>query len=57
MDIKQFTKDNLVSGYQNGTFTEAQVNIYCVNYMLKGVFDEADIVEVAELMNPTEEEI
>ncbi|HZK61370.1 MAG TPA: hypothetical protein VFC41_04790 [Anaerovoracaceae bacterium] len=56
-DIKQFTKDNLIGAFKDDIFTEEQVNIFCVNYLIKGVFDEADIVEVIALMNPIIEEV
>jgi len=33
-----------------------QVNIFTANYLLKGVFTEADVLEVSEAMQPIEEE-
>ena len=31
-DMAAFIKDNLINGYQNGSFTREQVNIYALNY-------------------------
>lgn len=55
-DLKEFVKANLLAGFGNGSFTMEQVNIYAANYLLKGVFTEADVIEVSEAMLPVEEE-
>jgi hypothetical protein len=54
--LKEFVKTNLLAGFQNGSFTKEQVNIFAANYMLKGVFIEADVVEISEAMKPVPEE-
>jgi hypothetical protein len=54
--LKDFVKTNLLAGFENGSFTMEQVNIFSANYLLKGVFTEADVLEVSEAMQPIEEE-
>lgn len=54
--LKEFVKTNLLAGFENGSFTKEQINIFAANYMLKGVFIEADVVEVSEAMKPVPEE-
>jgi hypothetical protein len=51
-NLKEFVKTNLLAGFQNGSFTKEQVNIYAANYMLKGVFTDADVAEISEAMEP-----
>lgn len=53
-DFADFVKRNLIGGWENGSFTAEQVNIYAAAYMMRGVFTEADVVEVAEAMIPKE---
>lgn len=56
-NLKEFIKNNLISGYNNGSFTTEQVNIYAVTYMTKGLLDEADIQEISIAITPVEEPI
>jgi hypothetical protein len=53
--LKEFVKTNLLAGFQNGSFTKEQVNIFAANYMLKGVFIEADVVEISEAMKTADQ--
>lgn len=55
--ITDFAKENLINGFQNSSFTLEQVNIMCVNYSLKGMFGESDILEVTNAINPQEQPI
>lgn len=54
-NLKDFVKTNLLAGFQNGSFTKEQVNIFASNYLLKGVFVEADVIEINDAMQPVEE--
>lgn len=33
----EFVKENLIGGFQRGTWNEFQVNIFAMNYQLRGV--------------------
>ena len=35
-NLREFIKNNLTSGYSNGSFTKEQVNIFALNYLMKG---------------------
>lgn len=55
--IADFIKNNLKSGYDNGSFTYEQVNIYSFNYLSKGQISQADFEEIQLHINPVEEVI
>lgn len=55
-DLAKFIVDNLTAGYANGSFTQEQVNIFAVNYLLKGQITQADFDYIQNFMNPKEEE-
>ena len=40
--IADFLKTNLKSGYDNGSFSLEQVNIFALNYLMKGQISQAD---------------
>ena len=50
-DIAQFIKNNLKSGYDNGSFTKEQVNIFALNYLSKGQISQADFDEIQGHLN------
>ena len=50
-----FLKNNLISGYANGSFTEQQVNIYAFNYLSKGQLTQEDFEEVLAIFIEEEE--
>lgn len=54
-DMTEFLKSNLVRGYWDGSFTETQVNIFSMNYLMKGWFVQSDVDEVLEGIKPKEE--
>lgn len=54
MMLNQFLKQNLIDGYQNGSFTKEQVNIYSTNYLLNGRITQADFDEIQAVLNPEE---
>ena len=56
-DLGKFIKNNLMRGYSNGSFTKEQVNIFALNYLMKGQIEKTDFDEIQEFMNPTVEEI
>ena len=52
--IADFIKNNLKSGYDNGSFTYEQVNIYSFNYLSKGQISQSDFEEIQLHLNPVE---
>lgn len=42
-DLTQFAIDNLIEGYNDGSFSKAQINIFSMNYMMKGILSKDDI--------------
>jgi len=54
-NMAEFLKTNLIRGYWEGSFTEAQVNIFSMNYLMKGWFVQSDVEEVLEGIKPKEE--
>ena len=54
MNLAQFVKDNLVGGYQNGNFTLEQINIFSLNYQMRGIITQADFDEIQTAINPKE---
>ena len=55
MNLAQFVKDNLVGGYQNGSFTLEQVNIFALNYQTRGIITQVDFDEIQAAVNPPKE--
>ena len=53
--IADFLKNNLKSGYDNGSFTYEQVSIYSFNYLSKGQISQADFEEIQLHIKPVEE--
>lgn len=43
-DLNGFITTNIVNGVKNGTFTKEYANIMAVNYMLKGVLTEENVI-------------
>jgi hypothetical protein len=56
-DIAEFIKTNLKSGYDNGSFSLEQVNIFALNYLMKGQITQSDFDEIQLHLNPITEEI
>ena len=56
-NLREFIKNNLTSGYSNGSFTKEQVNIFALNYLMKGQIEQTDFDEIQAFMNPVIEEI
>lgn len=55
-NFAEFIKNNLVSGYNNGVFAIEQVNIYAMNYLMKGQITQADFDEIQLVLYPPEPE-
>lgn len=51
-DYGKFVIDNLKSGFENGSFSAEQVNIFAVNYKLKGLITDEQFNEVVEFVSP-----
>lgn len=60
-DLRRFTIENLTTGYQEGSFTRAQISIFAMNYMTKGIITQDDLNYINEQMdlidNPSDEPI
>ena len=51
----KFIIDNLTNGYANGSFSAEQVNIFAMNYKLKGLITDEQFNEIVEFVSPEEE--
>ena len=56
MNFAQFIKDNLVGGYQSGTWSEFQVNIFAMNYLMRGNITQEDFDEIQAVLYPEDTE-
>lgn len=54
-DFAKFIINNLKSGYDNGSFSFEQVNIFALNYLMKGQITQADFDEIQLHLNPVVE--
>lgn len=55
-DMADFLKTNLIRGYWDNSFSETQVNIFAMNYLMKGWFTQDDVSEVLEGIKPPNDE-
>lgn len=53
-NLAEFIVSNLTSGFSNGSFTQEQVNIFALNYLMKGLIEQSDFDEIQKHMNPPE---
>ena len=51
----KFIIDNLTKGFDNGSFSAEQVNIFAMNYKLKGLITDEQFNDIVEFVSPTEE--
>ena len=51
----KFIIDNLTNGFANGSFSAEQVNIFAMNYKLKGLISDEQFNEIVEFVSPAEE--
>lgn len=56
-NLKEFIEKNIVDGVKNGTFTKEYANITAVNYMLKGVLLEENIISINDRIEQWENEV
>ena len=56
MKLNIFLKNNLISGFQNNSFTQEQVVIFAMNYLNKAQLTQDDLDEIMEVLFPSEEE-
>ena len=54
-DYGKFIIDNLKSGFKNGSFSAEQVNIFAMNYKLKGLITDEQFNKIVEFVSPVEE--
>ena len=45
-NLKEFIVRNTVNGVKNGTFTKEYANIMAVNYLIKGVLTEENVIDI-----------
>ena len=45
-NAEEFLKENLIKGFENGSFTSEQINIFAFNYKLKGYISEECFNEI-----------
>ena len=54
MDLAKFVKDNLIGGFQNGTWDEFQVRMFSMNYLMRGQIKQDDFDEIMQVLEPHE---
>ena len=54
-DMAEFAKTNLINGYWNGSFNETQINIFAMNYLMRGMLTQADFDYIMEAIKPEED--
>lgn len=54
-NMAEFVKTNLITGYWEGSFSEAQVNIFATNYLMRGMITQADFDEIIAGIQPKPE--
>ena len=45
-NLKSFIVKNIVNGVKNGTFTKEYANIMAVNYLVKGILAEENVIDI-----------
>ncbi len=45
-NLRAFIVRNIVNGVKNGTFTKEYANIMAVNYLVKGVLTEENVIDI-----------
>ena len=53
--LNEVLKNNLISGYQNNSFTKEQVVIFSMNYLNKAQLSQEDVDEIMDILYPKEE--
>lgn len=55
-EMTDFIKDNLIRGYWDGSFSEPQVNIFAMNYLMRAMITQDDFNFILEAIQPREVE-
>lgn len=50
-DLTKFAIDNLIDGYRDDSFTRPQINIFSMNYMMRGILTNDDITFINEQLD------
>ena len=56
MILNEFLRDNLISGYQNNSFTLEQVIIFAMNYLNRGQIKQEDFDHIMSVLYPSDPE-
>ena len=56
MILNEFLRDNLISGYQNNSFTLEQVIIFAMNYLNRGQIKQEDFDQIMSVLYPSDHE-
>lgn len=51
----EFVIENLKNGLAKDSFSSEQVNIWALNYKIKGIITDEQFNEIVEFVNPSEE--
>ena len=54
-DFAKFLTENLITGFNNGSFTKEQVGLYAFNYLSRQQSTQADFDRIRETLDPTDE--
>lgn len=52
--LNDHLRNNLISGYHNGSFTKEQVTIFAMNYLNKAQITNDDFKAINEVLYPSE---
>lgn len=55
-NFSEFIINNLKDGYNNGSFTKQQVNIFSMNYLSKAQISEEQFSDLQSFLNPIKDE-
>ena len=55
-NLSEFLTTNLIKGYLDGSFSEAQVNIFAMNYLMMGRISEECMERISKTLNPQVED-
>lgn len=55
IDLTKFATDNLISGYREKSFSRVQINIFSMNYMMRGILSNDDILFINDELDKIDE--
>jgi len=53
-NMVDFLKSNLINGYWNNSFSEQQVNLFAMSYLMKGMIKQEDFDRIMKSIEPPE---